>query len=122
MKINFLLVLASGCCFSGAAAAESEWVHRSLMGNTIASPKCTAKNEAMENASKSNNINEFAKRFCATQGYGWALEHVKDNGKIICEACNSDNNSDKYLCHVEDIVAECKRIRPGSVGMLPGKG
>jgi len=27
----------------------------------------------------------------------------------------------KSQCHLEDVVVTCKRIKPGSVGMLPGK-
>lgn len=122
MKINLLGLLAIGCLFANTAVAETEWIYRSLMGNTLPAPKCAAKAEASENATRQDNIKNYANRFCGTQGYGWALKEVKENGKLVCEQCGGDNAAAKYTCHVEDVVAECKRIKPGSVGMLPGKG
>lgn len=120
MKINLLGLLAIGCLFANTAVAETEWIHRTLMGNTLPPAKCAAKAESMENATRQDNIKNYANRFCGTQGYGWALKEVKESGKLVCEPCGGNSASAK--CHVEDVVAECKRIKPGSVGMLPGKG
>lgn len=122
MKLNLLSFIAATCLFSATAAAETEWIHRTLMGNTLPPPKCAEKSEAVGVASKPDTIKNYAKRFCATQGYGWALGEVKKDGKLVCEPCDGGANTAKFLCHVEDVVAECKRIKPGSVGMLPGKG
>jgi hypothetical protein len=47
-----------------------------------------------------------------------AIETI--NGKAICNECSYPNSGLKK-CHLEDVVVTCKRIKPGSVGMLPGK-
>ncbi|MGR8933640.1 MAG: hypothetical protein ACU837_04530 [Gammaproteobacteria bacterium] len=122
MKTNWFGFLAAVYLFSGTAAADTEWVYRTLMGNTLPLPKCADKSEATNRASRPDNINNYAKRFCATQGYGWSLKEVKNDGRLICEPCIGNSKTAEYLCHVEDVVAVCKRIKPGSVGMLPGKG
>lgn len=122
MKIHALSFIAVAFLFCGSASADTEWIHRTLMGNSLPTPKCAAEAKAKELASKPNTIKDFAKQFCSTQGYGWALEEVKDNGKLVCNQCEGDKGADTQQCHLEDIVAECRRIKPGSVGMLPGKG
>lgn len=90
------------------------------MANTLPLAKCEDKASAIASASKPYNINRFTKRFCQSQGYGWHVEKVKDNGKPVCQACEGKDQG-KERCHVEDIVVTCKLIKPGSVGMLPGK-
>lgn len=122
MKLNLLGTLALMCFFTNPAVAETEWIYRTLMGNTLPPPKCATKPDATQNASKPDNVKNYAKRFCETQGYGWTLKDVKNEGKLVCEPCTGDKTAANFLCHVEDVVAECKRIKPGSVGMLPGKG
>ena len=58
----------------------------------------------------------------STQGYGWNLAEEKNTGKLVCEECGGESTKGKFQCHLEDIVVACKRIRPGSVGLIPGKG
>ncbi|MGR9087359.1 MAG: hypothetical protein ACU841_09840 [Gammaproteobacteria bacterium] len=118
MKLIFLGLTMALSLFAGAASA-TEYIYRDLMANTLPSPGCTAESDAVQKAIKPYNINNYSKRFCQTQGYGWHVSEIKDNGKAVCEDC-SGNGLKK--CHVEDIVVTCKRIKPGSVGMLPGKG
>ena len=46
----------------------------------------------------------------------------KNTGKLVCEECGGESTKGKFQCHLEDIVVACKRIRPGSVWLIPGKG
>jgi hypothetical protein len=89
------------------------------MANTLPSVGCEAKDEATATASKPYNITRYSKTFCQSQGYGWHVEKVKNMGKSVCTQCSTDQG--KSQCHLEDVVVTCKRIKPGSVGMLPGK-
>lgn len=114
MSLVFALLLTSNM------ALATEYIYRDLMANTISAGSCATENEAKENASKSYAVDRFSKRFCQTQGYGWHVEAIKDNGKLVCTDCNT-GASDKKTCHLEDVIVTCKRIKPGSVGMLPGK-
>lgn len=102
--------------------AAAEYVFRDLMGNTLASAKCAAKDEAVAKATETYTIDKFTKRFCEVQGYGWNLAEQKSDGKLLCEECSGEANHGKYQCHKEDIVVTCKRLKPGSVGLFPGKG
>ena len=88
------------------------------MANTLPTKKCDTKEAASEKAAKQFKINIYTKKFCQTQGYGWHVEEVKSTGKIVCNECST---SGTYQCYREDIVVQCKRIKPGTVGMLPGK-
>ncbi len=119
MKFN-LLVLFAGLTFFSSSVLATDYIYRDLMANTLPSPVCAIESEAIAAASKSYNIKNYSQRFCQTQGYGWHVEAVKDNGKAICNECNG-SNSGKKKCHLEDVVVTCKRIKPGSVGMLLGK-
>jgi hypothetical protein len=119
VKLNLLSVLMVLACWSATISA-TEYIHRDLMGNTLASPGCAAEPQAIANALKPYNLARFSKKFCQMQGYGWHIEQVKDNGKPVCTPCTGDNTG-KSQCHLEDMVVTCKRIKPGSVGMLPGK-
>ena len=107
-------VLVSGSAFS------TEYEYRDLLGNTLSPQKCSSRADAEAKARERYNIDKFVKVFCETQGYGWHVAEVKENGNLICNEC--DDESGKFQCHVEDIRVACRRIRPGSVGMLPGKG
>lgn len=110
----FALLLGS------SAAMATEYVYRDLMANTLPAASCASESEAKANAEKPYTVDRFSKRFCQMQGYGWHVEAVKDNGKLVCTDCKTDAN-DKKQCHLEDVVVTCKRIKPGSVGMLPGQ-
>ncbi len=119
MKLNLIGLLAALAFFASPASA-TEYIYRDLMANTLPSPGCATESEAAAIASKPYNIKNYSKKFCQTQGYGWHVEAVKDNGKAVCNDC-SGANSGKKQCHLEDVVVTCKRIKPGSVGMLPCK-
>jgi len=120
MKFKSLYLLAALCFFSASSMA-TEYVYRDLMANTLPSPVCASETQAVAEASKSFNVSKYSKRFCQSQGYGWHVEAIKDNGKPVCTDCSTDSKSGKKQCHLEDVVVTCKRIKPGSVGMLPGK-
>ncbi|UOA06883.1 hypothetical protein [Methylobacter sp. S3L5C] len=120
MRLNLLGLFAVLAFFSGTTSA-TEYIYRDLMANTRPSPGCAVESEAIATASKPYNIKSYSKKFCQTQGYGWHVEAIKDKGKVVCAPC-SDTNSGKKQCHLEDVVVACKLIKPGSVGMLPGKG
>jgi hypothetical protein len=109
----FALLLGSN------AANATEYVYRDLMANTLPSV-CATEEAAKNNAEKDYTVDRFAKRFCQLQGYGWHVEEIKDKGKLVCTDCKT-GSSDKKQCHLEDVVVTCKRIKPGSVGMLPGQ-
>jgi hypothetical protein len=121
MKLNLIGLVAALSLFAGGASA-TEYVYRDLMANTLPSAKCEAKSAAVETASKQYNVNRYSKKFCQTQGYGWHVEEVKNLGTPVCEECTDGANKGLAQCHLEDMVVTCKRIKPGSVGMLPGKG
>jgi hypothetical protein len=109
--------LALGCGNVGA----SEYSYRDLTGNTLPPQKCSVKPEAEQRANDPYNIDKYAKRFCETQGYGWYVSERKDSGKLVCEPCVVESSADKFRCHVEDITVSCKRLKPGSAGLIPGK-
>jgi hypothetical protein len=119
MKFNLICLWMALAFFSGTTLA-AEYIYRDLMANTLPSPGCQVESEAVETASKPYNITRFTKTFCQSQGYGWHVEAVKDQGKSTCTSCTGANQG-KSQCHLEDVVVTCKRIKPGSVGMLPGK-
>ena len=101
-------------------ALATEYEFRDLLGNTLAPQKCSAKADAAARAREPYNIDKYVKVFCETQGYGWHVSETRDNGKLVCNECS--DQSGKYQCHLEDLRVTCKHIKPGSVGMLPGKG
>jgi hypothetical protein len=103
--------------FSGTVLA-TEFIYRDLMANTLPSAGCETKDAAIATAAKPYNITRYTKTFCQSQGYGWHVEKVKDAGKSVCTQCSDQG---KNQCHLEDVIVTCKRIKPGSVGMLPGK-
>lgn len=100
----------------------TEYIYRELKANTLPMQHCDTKEKASVDAEKPYKLTIYSKKFCQTQGYGWHVEKVKDNGKLVCNECTTADNKGKYQCHIEDVVVECKRIKPGTVGMLPGKG
>ena len=119
MKIKVISLFALLVLGSNTVLA-TEYIYRDLMANTLSSPSCAPEVEAIAQAVKPYNLKNYSKRFCQSQGYGWHVEAVKDNGKAICNECGNSNSGMKK-CHLEDVVVTCKRIKPGSVGMLPGK-
>ena len=119
MRTMVLTLILAGLYTTSSYATE--YIYRDLMANTLPSAKCEDKPSAIATASKPYHMNRFTKRFCQSQGYGWHVEQVKDNGKPVCEVCE-DSKTGEQRCHMEDVVVTCKLIKPGSVGMLPGKG
>lgn len=104
-------------------AFSAEYIFRDLMANTLPPAKCADKGDASANAADPYTVKKYTKVFCETQGYGWHVSEAKDTGKLVCDECTADNNTQgKYQCHLEDVVVTCKRLKPGSVGMFPGKG
>lgn len=118
MKLNLLTLLTFLSLFSGTTLA-AEYIYRDLMANTLSSPRCETKAEAVASASKPYNFDRYTKKFCQTQGYGWHLTEVKNNGKSVCEECR--DRKGEYRCYLEDVVVQCKRLKPGSAGLIPGK-
>lgn len=119
MKLNWVCLGMTLAFFSGTTMA-TEYIFRDLMANTLPSAACEVESNAIATASKSYNIKRYSKTFCQSQGYGWHIEAVKSEGKPVCTPCTGTNQG-KSQCHLEDMVVTCKRIKPGSVGMLPGK-
>ena len=119
MKLNLICLSVALAFFSGTTLA-TEYIYRDLMANTLPSAVCDVESQAIATASKAYNIKRYSKTFCQSQGYGWHVEKVKDEGKAACTPCAGANQG-KSQCHLEDMVVTCKRIKPGSVGMLPGK-
>ncbi|BBL74021.1 hypothetical protein [Methylomagnum ishizawai] len=113
------LSLAAALALYCGSAPASEYIYRDLLGNTLASRQCAAKPDAEQRASDAYTIGKFAKRFCETQGYGWYVSEQKAPGKLVCEPCAGTDAG--YRCHVEDVEVSCKRLKPGSAGLIPGK-
>ncbi len=118
MRIFLTTMLLAACCLSTPVGA-TEYIYRDLMANTLPGARCEAESNAAETAKKNYNIDRYSKKFCQSQGYGWHIEEVKDLGKTVCNECSGQKGLQK--CHQEDVVVSCKRIKPGTVGMLPGK-
>ena len=119
MKVSFVKTILILLFVSGSASA-TEYIYRDLMANSIPSTRCEAKVDAIARVKKPSTLRVYSKKFCQTQGYGWHVEEVKQNGEVTCNECN--NNVALQACYLKDVVVTCKRIKPGSVGMLPGKG
>jgi hypothetical protein len=118
--MRLILLLISLSSLYAITVNATEYIYRDLKANTLPSVKCEEKNDAVATALKQYNLDRYAKRFCQSQGYGWHVEKIQDTGTPSCEACGASDQG-KERCHLEDVVVSCKLIRPGSVGMLPGK-
>lgn len=119
MKITRLMLTLAALTLSSPSHA-AEYIYRDLMANTLPSAKCEAPEKAKSSAAKPYNIRRFSKKFCQTQGYGWHVVEVKNEGEVACQTCSEESGLQK--CHLKDVIVTCKRIKPGSVGMLPGEG
>lgn len=108
------LLLAAGL------ACATEYEYRDLLGNTLPSQKCSEQSAAAARARETYNVDKHVKVFCETQGYGWHVSEVKDQGKLVCNECVDKGG--KQQCYLEDLRVTCKHIKPGSVGLFPGKG
>ena len=119
MKLKLFAALLS-VAFLSAPTFATEYIYRDLMANTIPSTKCESLEVAKKTAEKSYKLKRYSKKFCQTQGYGWHIAEIKNNGETSCNACTENVALQK--CYLQDVVVTCKRIKPGTVGMLPGKG
>ena len=119
MKLNIPGVLLVLSFFSSPLLA-TEYIYRDLMANTLPSAKCESLDNAKKTAEKPYKLRLYSKKFCQTQGYGWHVKEIKNNGKVACNTCTDESTLQK--CYIQDVVVTCKRIKPGTVGMLPGKG
>lgn len=117
MKSQLFLGFMLGALLATPALA-TEYIYRDIMANTLPGAKCEVEAKAKETALKSYNLDRYSKKFCQSQGYGWHLDEVVNTGKAVCNECSDQKGLQK--CHQEDVVVTCKRIKPGSVGMLPG--
>lgn len=90
------------------------------MANTLPSAKCESLTDAQVTARKPYKLKRYTKKFCQTQGYGWGIEEIKNDGEVACNECTDNKGLQK--CYIKDVVVTCKRIKPGTVGMLPGQG
>ena len=102
------------------SAFATEYIYRDLMANTLPPPRCETKPKATASASKQNYIKRYSKKFCRTQGYGWSLTTVKNNSNSVCNECSEQPG--KYRCFFEDVVVQCQRIKPGTVGIATWEG
>lgn len=111
----------SGCLLAlcvSAPVGATEYIYRDLMANTLPG-HCDVESKAKEAASKDYKLRNSSKLFCQRQGYGWHLDEIKTSGTTVCTPCG---DGAKQSCFQEDVTVACKRIKPGTVGMLPGKG
>lgn len=115
----YSILLASVLSSITGAVGASEYIYRDLMGNTLPPQKCASQSEASATATDSYTVNKFLKRFCETQGYGWYVSEQKAPGNLVCDECSGE--SGKFRCRMEDVVVSCKRLKPGSAGLIPGK-
>jgi len=119
MKLNMIGVILALSFFS-SPSFSTEYIYRDLMANTVPSAKCESPAKAEKSANRPYKIKKLSKKFCQTQGYGWGLEEITSNGNTTCNECTDTNGLQK--CYLKDVTVTCKRIKPGTVGMLPGKG
>ena len=101
-------------------ALSAEFIYTDLLGNSLPSQKCSAEDQAKSRANSEYELARYSKAFCQTQGYGWYFEERKNDGKLVCNECSEKPG--QYQCHLEDIHVTCKRLKPGSTGLFPGRG
>lgn len=118
LRVLAMALLCSGILSSQAHSAE--FIFLDLLGNTLPSAKCQSEEQARSRATSDYELARYAKVFCETQGYGWYVDHRKNDGKAVCLECKDSPGNQQ--CHVEDIHVTCKRLKPGSAGLFPGKG
>jgi len=115
-----LAALAFALSVTGVANA-TEYVFRDVLGNSPPNARCIAKEQAAERAAEPYAVDRAARLFCEVQGYGWHVAALNQSGTLVCEECKSNTASGQFQCHLQDIAVKCQRIKPGSVGLIPGK-
>ncbi len=118
--MKFSLAAAFMALLFSAPSFSTEYIYRDLMANTVPSAKCESLASAKISAKRPYKIKKSSKKFCQTQGYGWGLEEITNKGQVACNECSSAKGLKK--CYLKDVTVKCKRIKPGTVGMFPGKG
>jgi hypothetical protein len=104
-------------------AAATEYIYRDILGDSAPNAKCAVKDQAAARAAEAYYVDRAAKTFCEVQGYGWHLAELSNQGELVCEECRgADHSQGLFQCHMQDIAVKCQRIKPGSVGLIPGKG
>lgn len=119
MNLKIIISLISLGLFASSAGA-TEYIYRDMMANTLPSAQCQTHDKAVETAQKNYTLDRFSKKVCQTQGYGWHLDETQAIGETVCTPCPDKPQLQK--CFQKDVTVSCKRIKPGTVGMLPGKG
>jgi len=115
MKFKVILITMM-MVFSSLSFAKStnEWVYESITGNLKPTPGCKGKEASIKKASQGRRFKKYAKLLCGSKGYGWAIDKVTDNGNVVCEECEGEyEGTEKYRCHVEDVVVLCKQVARG---------
>ncbi len=113
MKINIFFLMAVLVTFSSQSFATNvdEWNYENITGTLKPTAGCKDKDKATKQASSGYRFKKYAKLLCGSKGYGWAIDEIVDNGEVICEECEGDyENTEKYRCHVKDVVVKCKQV------------
>ena len=117
MRKFFWGLTAAIVLFSGAASAETEWIYKEVTGDAKNYPRCLEKPQAIEKAGIEKMLTSNAKYHCRDMGYGWHMAELKSLGETVCDECEGPEKAGKYRCRQANLVVQCRRIRPGSVGM-----
>ena len=120
MQLNQIIHASILLILTSSYVNATEYSYRTLMANTLPGAQCQTKDKAIAAATRTYTLERFSKQFCQSQGYGWHLNEIQTIGETSCTACPT--NQELQKCFQKDVTVTCKRIKPGTVGMLPGKG
>jgi len=110
-----LVFVFSNQCF---ALAVDEWEYETITGTLKATPGCKTKAKAAKQASSgSYRFGKYTKLLCTDIAYGWSLESVEDEGKLVCEECDGwdedEAKDDGFSCYMEEVVVKCRTVKKG---------
>ncbi|WP_198245201.1 hypothetical protein [methane-oxidizing endosymbiont of Gigantopelta aegis] len=117
MKMK-LIVLSLLMSFSGLsyALAVDEWNYKEVTGDLKPSPGCKDKEVAIKKVEKKpdsfkgySRFKKYSNLLCENMGYGWTLDKVIDEGKIVCDECGGDYTG-KYRCQAVNVTVNCKQV------------
>ena len=99
-----------GVAVAAAPVQATQWVYQD---KTIDSgfSRCLEKDAASEAVRK--RVEFDAKSSCRELGYGWHLDLVKKEGDLSCTDCAEGSAK----CQQVNVALQCRRLKPGSVGM-----
>lgn len=112
--------VVAGCCALALSACGNnttaktpppEYIYQTKIIDL--KPTVWAKDEAFAINRANKNVEYNSKNECRRFGYGWTLEEIKNSGELGCEK-RADGRS---RCQMKSAEIECRRIKPGSVGM-----